>query len=177
MTIWNIPQKFTQGDRLNWLERIDNYNSLTTELEIFIRGTDALNLVGEKLYNGWGFEISRHQSMDLRPGKYRAQIVVTPSEAERFTFLDHVDLFVQPSFENLTQVETRSADEIELGLITKAIARLASGAVSEYRIGDREMRYQDLRSLTERQRELRLRIKYANRGYTGGQNVGIRFDG
>ena len=86
-------------------------------------------------------------------------------------------MLLEPSFEALTTLETRTVDEIELEQITLAIARLVSGAVAEYRIGDRMMRYQDLEQLTKRQRELRQRIAIASGiGKPGGRNVGVRFE-
>jgi hypothetical protein len=70
----------------------------------------------------------------------------------------------------------RSPEEKELAALNEAIAKLASGAVSEYRIGDRMMRYQDLSQLTQRQQYLRNRIaKIKNPGSIGRRNVGIRF--
>jgi hypothetical protein len=175
MIIWNIPKTITQGDQFTWIETKENYNYLADNLKIFIRGKSALDLQSANLYNGWGFEITSAQSMALLPGKYKAQIVVFPYNDDRFT-LDIVDLEVKASFENLTELDTVSPDEKELELITMAIARLVSGAVAEYRIGDRMMRYQDLEQLTKRQRELRNRIAAKKSGNYGGRNVGIRFE-
>ncbi len=172
--IWNIPQTITQGDQFTWIETRHNYNYLADNLKIFIRGQSALDLQAANLYNGWEFEITSAQSMALLPGKYKAQIVVFPYNSERFA-LDIISLEVLASFENLTELDTVSADEKELELITTAIARLASGAVAEYRIGDRMMRYQDLEQLTKRQEYLRNRIAAKKSGQIGGRNVGVRF--
>lgn len=174
--MWNIPQTITQGDHRTWIETKENYDYLADHLKIFIRGQSALDLQSANLYNGWGFEITSAQSMALLPGKYKAQIVVFPHLDERFA-LDIISLEVLASFESLTTLETRTPDEIELEQITMAIAKLVSGAVAEYRIGDRMMRYQDLEQLTKRQRELRNRIAMAlNPKNIGGRNVGIRFE-
>ncbi|MGL6341407.1 MAG: hypothetical protein ACRC80_19970, partial [Waterburya sp.] len=102
----------------------------------------------------------------------KAQFVIFAFGTGRKT-LETIDLLVCPSFESVTTFDGRSDDEKELEVITTAIARLAGGAVSEYRVGDRMMRYQDLAELTKRQRELRNRI--AKTKNVGNQNVKIRF--
>jgi hypothetical protein len=135
-----------------------------------------LDLTGVPLLTdeGWEFTILEAQSATLNPGKYKAQFVFFGTSGR--ATLGSADLLVLPNFESLTTLETRTVDEIELEQITMAIARLASGAVAEYRIGDRMMRYQDLEQLTKRQRELRNRIAMTkNPGTVGGRNVGIRF--
>ncbi|MEO0015067.1 MAG: hypothetical protein RLZZ535_3456, partial [Cyanobacteriota bacterium] len=115
------------------------------------------------------------QSATLLPGKYKTQFVINASGTGRQT-LGSTDLIVLPSLEDLSTFETRTPDEIELEQITIAIAKLASGAVSEYRIGDRMVRYQDLSALTQRQQYLRNRIaKAKNPKSIGGRNVGVRF--
>lgn len=176
MINWNIPQKITQGDRVSWSQNLDNFSPSIDILSCFIRGQSSLDLTGVGNELSWDFTVLEAQSAALLPGKYKTQFVVFASGMGRHT-LGSTDLIVLPSFEALTELETRSPDEIELAQITMAIAKLVSGAVAEYRIGDRMMRYQDLEQLTKRQRELRNRIAMAkNAGNIGGRNVGIRFD-
>lgn len=178
MINWTIPQTITQGDRITWKQSLDGYNNTTDTLACFIRGLSAgLDLTGTptpQTEGGWEFTILEAQSTTLSPGNYKAQFVVFSGTGRKT--LGSTDLLVCPSFENLTQFDVRSADEKELALITEAIAKLVSGAVSEYRVGDRMMRYQDLEQLTRRQRELKNRIaKAKNPNSIGGRNVGIRF--
>lgn len=124
---------------------------------------------------GWEFRISTAQSSQLTPGVYQAQFVIFSGSSNRKS-LGIAKIQVKVCFENLTELDPRSDDEKELEVITKAIARLATGAVAEYRIGDRMMRYQDLAELTRRQEYLRRRIAIANKqGGIGGRNVGVRF--
>lgn len=176
MIIWNIPQQITQGDRVNWTQTLDVYDPSFDTLYCFVRGKSSIDLTGVANNQAWDFEITEAQSIDLVPGKYKTQFMVFAFAWGKKT-LGSTDLLVFPSLQNLTTLETRSADEIELEAITKAIAKLASGGVEEYRIGDRMMRYQDLEQLTKRQRELRNRIAMVkNRGKGVGRNVGIRFD-
>lgn len=178
MIIWNIPQKITQGDRVTWTQNLDGFDSAVDTLSCFLRGqSSAVDLTGSPLLlGGWEFSLTEAQSANLQDDKYKAQFVIFASVLGRQT-LGSQHLIVLPSFEALTTLETRSPDEIELEQITMAIAKLVSGAVAEYRIGDRMMRYQDLEQLTKRQRELRNRIAMSkNPRNIGGRNVGIRFD-
>jgi hypothetical protein len=173
---WTIPQKITQGDRVTWTQDLEDYNSSTDTLSCFIRGiSPGFDLTGVANNNCWDFVINETQSAALAPGKYQAQFVIFEAATQRKA-LGIAQLLVCPSFDNLTEIDFRSADEIELELITVAIAKLATGSVAEYRIGDRMMRYQDLSQLTQRQQYLRNRIaKMKNPGGIGGRNVGIRF--
>lgn len=148
--MFNIPKQITQGDKTTWTEKLSDYNPLTDTLSCFIRGQTALDLTGTPTAEGWYFTIDSAQSETLAPGKYKTQFVIFESGTDRKT-LGTTELLVCPSFEKLTELETRSADEIELEKITKAIAKLASGAVSEYWIGDRKLKDQDLQQLTKRQ--------------------------
>ncbi len=183
---WNIPKSFTQGDRITWKEKLDQYNPATDNLSCFIRGQNgSLDLTATPLPSaspllggtegGWEFIIPEVSSATLAPGAYKVQLVIVTTAKGRQT-LGETDLEVCPSFEDLTTFDARDADEIELEAITQAIAKLASGAVAEYEIGDRRMRYQDLDSLTRRQKYLRNRIAMAkNKGSVGGRNVGVRY--
>lgn len=176
MIYWNIPQTITQGDRITWTEQLDDYHPATNTLRCYIRGFSALNLDGVRNSDGWDFEITSAQSETLQPGKYKAQFVISDNLLGNKTTLGTINLLAAPSFESLTELETRTPDEIELEEITKAIAKLVSGAVSEYEIGDRRMRYQDLGELTKRQAYLRRRIAIAEGLITpGGRNIGVRF--
>jgi hypothetical protein len=189
--MWNIPTTITQGDRVTWSQKLDIYNPATDTLSCFVRGTSpGLDLTGTPnskaetvgspdhvpRRNCWDFIITEAQSTSLAPGKYQAQFVIFEFSTVRKT-LGIAELLVCAGFDNLTQIDFRSTDEKELAIITEAIAKLVSGAVSEYRIGDRMMRYQDLNQLTQRQQYLRNRIaKAKNPGSIGGRNVGIRFE-
>ena len=167
----SIPQVITQGDRVIWQEDIFMFDPAKHTLAYFIRGeSGSLNLTAI----GTSFEISGDQSIGIEPGRYKAQLVFFGLSIRQT--LGVVDLQVNPSFENLTTVETKTPDEIELEAITKAIAIVASGGVAEYYIGDRRVRYQDLTGLTERQNYLRRRIAFKlNPGLIGGRNVGVGF--
>lgn len=173
---WTIPQTITQGDRVTWTQLLDGYNPITDTLSCFVRGASGgLDLTGTPNVDAWDFTITETQAASLAPGKYKTQFVVFAFGTGRKT-LETTDLLVCSSFESLTTFDGRSDDEKELEVITTAIARLAGGAVSEYRVGDRMMRYQDLEQLTRRQRELKNRVaKQKNKSSIGGKNVGIRF--
>ena len=175
MISWNIPKTITQSDRITFFQQLNDYNPATDTLSCFIRGQAPLDLTGIPTGSGWDFTIESVQSKMLIPGKYKTQFVVFEFGINKKT-LKTLDLLVLPSLENLTELETRSADEIELELIITAIAKLASGAVAEYRIGDRMMRYQDIGQLSRRLEYLRRRVAIAQRKLKpGGQNIGIRF--
>ena len=172
--MFNIPKQITQGDTVRWSETFDDYNSATDTLKCFIRGKSALDLTGVPNGNQWDFTIDTNQSILLAAGKYKTQFVIESGTNKKA--LGVTELIVCPSFEKLTELETRSPDEIELEEITKAINKLASGAVSEYWIGDRKLKYQDLEQLTKRQQYLRTRIaKAKNPSTIGGRNVPIKF--
>jgi hypothetical protein len=173
---WLIPEVITQGDRVTWSQYLPDYSPTTDTLSCFIRGvSQGFDLTGVSNNDGWDFVITDNQTAALAPGKYQAQFLIFESAIGRKA-LGIAHLIVLPGFDNLTDIDFRSPDEQELALITTAIAKLVSGAVAEYRIGDRMMRYQDLTALTTRQKELRNRIaKTQNRGTIGGRNVGIRF--
>ena len=113
--------------------------------------------------------------MALAPGQYKTQFVIFSGSGR--TTVGHTDLLVCPSFENLTEFDTRDEDEKELEAITRAIAKIASGGIAEYYIGTRRARYQDLDQLTRRQQYLRNRIARKKRGGVGGRNVPVRFSG
>ena len=176
MNNWTIPTQITQGDRITWKEKLDQYNPATDNLSCFIRGQNgSLDLTATPSGDGWEFIIPEVSSATLAPGAYKVQLVIVTAAKGRQT-LGEAELEVCPSFEDLTTFDVRDADEIELEAITKAIATLAKGAVAEYYIGDRRMRYQDLGDLTKRQQYLRNRIAMSkNPNNVGGRNVGIRF--
>ena len=73
--------------------------------------------------------------------------------------------------------EFKTADEIELEAIEKAIATmLTNGGVAEYQIKSRKMRYHSLDELYRQRDHLRIRIgRRKNRGSIGGNNVGVSF--
>ncbi len=172
--MFNIPKQITQGDTVSWSETLEEYNPATDTLKCFIRGKSILDLTGVSNGNQWDFTIDTNQSILLAAGKYNTQFVIESGKNKKA--LGITELIVCPSFEKLTELETRSADEIELENINKAINKLASGAVSEYWIGDRKLRYQDLEQLTKRQQYLRNRVAMRkNPSAIGGRNVGIRF--
>lgn len=172
---WNIPKSFAQGDRIVWSEHLPDYDPSADILSCFIRGQSSLDLTGVHNDDYWDFVITSAQSAKLFSGKYKTQFKIFALSGEIKT-LGSTDFTVLPSFENLPELEARSADEIELEAITQAIAKLASGAVSEYEIGDRRMRYQDLDKLTKRQEYLRRRIAIGQgRVSPGGRNVGTGF--
>ena len=173
---WNIPQTITQGDRITWCEYLANYGIATDVLKVFIVGQhNSYTAIANGNGDGFEFSIPSTITQVLQPGKYKAQFKIFANSGENKT-IGSTELTVLPSFENLTELETRSADEIELELITTAIAKIASGAVAEYRVGDRMMRYQDLDQLTRRQEYLTRRIAIANgRVKPGGRNAGVSY--
>ena len=175
--IWNIPTQFTQGDRLSWYEHLSDYNPTVDTLSCFVRGqSGSLDLTASGTSDGFEFTVSSTQS-DVSAGKYHAQFVIFPNGGGRKALgIAHLQIF--PSFDNLTNIDPRTPDEIELEQITQAIIKLATGAVAEYEIGDRRMRYQDLDKLTQRQEYLRRRIAIASgKVRPGGRNVGVSFNG
>ncbi|MEM8828778.1 MAG: hypothetical protein AAGE96_05405 [Cyanobacteria bacterium P01_G01_bin.19] len=173
--MFNIPSQITQGDLVQWSETLTDYDPNTDTLSCFIRGQAAQDLTGVADGTGWNFSIDTSQSATLPAGKYQAQFVVYVNGTKRKA-LGIAQLNVCASFENLSTLETRSPDEIELEAITQAIAKLASGGVAEYYIGDRRVRYQDLDQLTKRQEYLRRRIAIASgKMKPGGRNIGARF--
>ena len=175
MSIFNIPTQFTQGDSFSWYIKLGDYNPATDTLSCFIRGQSALDLTGISNADRWDFAITSVQSAELIPGKYKKQYVIFKNGTKRET-LWTADLLVCQSFENLTELETRTPDEIELEAVTKAIAQLSSKNVAEYYIGTRKVRYNDLASLYERQKYLRNRIaKSKNKAAIGGRNVRAGF--
>ncbi len=173
--IFNIPTSFTQGDRLSWFEHFPDYNFLTDTLSCFIRGQrGAVDLTAVGSVDGWEFSLSEDRCSQLATGVYQAQFVMLSGSGRKTLGIAKIE--VKGSYESLTTLDPRSDDEKELEVITAAIARLVSGAVAEYRIGDRMMRYQDLAELTSRQEYLRKRIRYARRQVgIGGRNIGISF--
>ena len=174
--IFYIPTEFTQGDRLSWYEHIPGYDPVSDILKVFIVGRGAkLTVTANGGISGFEFSIASATTQALQPGKYKAQFAIFELSGDKTT-LGTTEITVLPSFEGLTEIETRSADEIELKLLVNAIAKLASGAVSEYRIGDRMMRYQDIDQLSRRLEYLRKRVAVANRKLKpGGRNIGVRF--
>ena len=174
--IFYIPTEFTQGDRLSWYEHIPGRDPISDILKVFIVGRKAkLIVTANGGISGFEFSIASATTQALQPGKYKTQFAIFELSGDKTT-LGTTEITVLPSFEGLTEIETRSADEIELELITNAIASLASGAVAEYRIGDRMMRYQDINQLTDRLKYLRTRIAIATgKIKPGGRNIGVRF--
>ncbi len=73
--------------------------------------------------------------------------------------------------------EVKTADEIELEAIEKAIAKmLTNGGVAEYQIKSRKMCYHSLDELYWQRDRLRIRItRRKNRSSVGGQNIGVSF--
>jgi hypothetical protein len=176
--MFNIPQKFTQGDRLEWSETKWDFDNRTEIMSCFLRGQTGLDLTGipdPDNYNKWNFEVGEQTSFVLLPGLYNAQFVVFGPGVGRKA-LGIVSVEVLPSFELLTNLDTALTEEKELEEVEKAIASLSNG-VAEYYIGTRKVRYVDLSQLYERQRYLKNRIaKIKNRSLIGGLNVGVNFD-
>lgn len=176
MTLWNIPNQITQGDTVEWSQALEQYNPATDTLKCFIRGTSALDLEGVGNGNEWDFTITSAQTDTLTPGKYKTQFVIFEFGTKKKA-LGITDLLVCPNFESLTELETRSADEIELEKVNDTIANYSHGKKS-YKIGDREMVYRDLEELYKRQAYLRRRIAIASgKLKPGGRNIGVRFNG
>ena len=172
--MFNIPNQITQGDNINWSQTLDDYKPADGTLKCFIRGTTKLDLVGVPHFNQWNFFATSSQTQTLKPGKYKTQFAFFELSGEKNT-LGGTELLVCLSFEKLTELETRSVDEIELEAITQAISRHSNG-VKEYWIGDRKMEYRDLNELYQRQAYLRHRIAMRkNPSAIGGRNVPIRF--
>ncbi len=174
--IFNIPTQFTQGDRVSWWEHISDYDPVNDILKVFIVGRkNTLTVTANGGINGFEFAIASTLTKVLQPGKYKAQFAIYVNGMDKTT-LGSTDLLVCPSFENLSELETRTPDEIELEAVTEAIAKLSSKNVAEYYIGTRKVRYNDLASLYERQKYLRNRIaKSKNKAAIGGRNVGVGF--
>ena len=174
--IWNIPTQFTQGDRLSWYEHLSDYDPTVDTLSCFVRGqSGSLDLTANGTTDGYEFTVSEAQSVSLTTGVYQAQFVIFPGSGGRKA-LGTAKLQVFPGFQDVTRIDPRTPDEIELEQITQAIIKLATGAVAEYEIGDRRMRYQDLDKLTRRQEYLRRRIAIVSGKVSpGGWNVGARF--
>ena len=171
----NIPKSIIQGDRITWKQDKLGYDPNIDTMACFIRGqSNPIDLTGTPVADGWIFTLESAESSNFVPGKYKIQVVAfLPSGKETVGIYN---FSVHPSFENITQLETRTPDEIELEDLNKAISKLASGAVAEYEIGDRKMRYQDLDKLTRRQEYLRRRIAIAQgRVKPGGRNIGVRY--
>ena len=170
--MFNIPTQITQGDRISWFEHLSDYNPLTDTLKCFIVGKSA-SLTGTSggSSNGFEFEITSVQSQALEPGKYKVQFAIFVNGSDKTT-LGTTDLEVCPSFEGLTELDTRSDDEKELEELNKALSK----GITEYRIGDRMMRYHSLEELSKRQKHLRNRIAIAQgRIKPGGRNLGVGF--
>lgn len=169
--MFSIPSRITQGDLIEWLQILDNYNPATDILKCFIRGKSALDLTGVANGDGWNFTIDSTQSALLNSGKYKSQFVIFEFGTDKKT-LGTTDLLVCSSFESLTELDTRSADEIELEEINNALNK----GITEYRIGDRMMRYHSLEELSKRQKYLRNRIAIAQgKIKPGGRNLGVGF--
>ncbi len=136
-----------QENLCQFLEK-KTYLFLTDTLSCFIRGQKALDLTGTATTEGWDFTIESAESETLTPGKYKTQFVIFEFGTDRKT-LGTTELIVCPSFEKLTVLETRTADEIELEAVTQAIAKHSNG-IKEYWIGDRKMEYRNLIESSER---------------------------
>lgn len=172
----NTSKQITQGDTVEWSQSLEGYSPATDTLSCFIRGQSSLNLTGVPNSNGnWDFTIDTNQSILLAAGKYKAQFVIFEGGTKRKT-LGEAEFIVCPSFENLSELETRTADEIELEAITQAIAKHSGSGIKEYWIGDRKIEYQDLNQLYQRQDYLRKRIAIASgKLKPGGRNVGVSY--
>lgn len=171
---FNIPEQITQGDRVTWVSQFPGFDPQIDTAALFIRGDNSLDLTGIPGFINWYFEISPSESMAMRAGLYMAQVVIF--NAERRITLSTVTIDVLPSFENLTELDTRTTEQKELELLNEAIAKLSSG-VAEYYIGDRRVRYTELPQLYERQKYLQNRLaSMKNKSSIGGRNVRIRWE-
>jgi hypothetical protein len=173
--MFNIPRQFTQGDRVTWLEKIDGYNPTTDTLNLYVRGLNGLiNAVGIPDGEEWLFDLTEAITGSLSPGNYKAQYTISSPTSGKKSFA-LINLVVLPNLENLTELDPRDEDEKELDLIAEAISKLSSGAVSEYEIGMRKVKYQDLKELVNRQSSLRLRIARKKNPSLFGKNIGASF--
>ena len=171
--ILNIPKEIVAGDRVTWFERVDGISSVDTVGSYFLRGNSSLDLTGVPDRDGWYFEITEAQSNEVKPGVYFCQFVIYPLSGRKT--LGTISITVNPSFESLSELDTRLPEERELIAVSEAIKKLSNG-VAEYEIGSRKVRYHDLQQLYQRQTYLRNRIaKIKNPNSLGGRNVGIRF--
>lgn len=169
--ILNIPTQFYSGDRVSWWEH-PHGDPTTDILSCFIVGLENnLRLTAFGSSDGWEFNLPTEKSKTLLPGKYKAQLILYSGGDRKV--IAQGNFTVLASFEDLTSLDPKSDDEKELELITKAIATVVSGGVSEYQIGTRRVRYSDLSELTKRQAYLRRRIAIKNG--TNLKSVSIRF--
>ena len=171
---WNIPRQITQGDTFNWSQALADYKPADGTLKCIIIGVTKLDLIGVPYFDQWNFVVSSSQAENLEPGKYKTQFTFTNLLGNKTT-LGGTELLVCPSFEVLTELETRSVDEIELEQVNQAIAKLSNG-IKEYWIGDRKLEYRDLDELYKRQQYLRTRVAIASgKLKPGGRNIGVSF--
>ncbi|WP_319419477.1 hypothetical protein [Pleurocapsa sp. FMAR1] len=171
----NPPKSIVSGDFKKWISTLPEYPPTEWQLSWAIRGESVLDLVASPYDGNYQTQISSTQSANLLPGTYSWQAMVTRGN-ERTTIATGSIMVIQDLARASTGFEARFSDEIELELLTKAIAELSSKNVAEYYIGTRKVRYNDLASLYERQKYLRNRIaKLKNKSSIGGRNVGVSF--
>jgi hypothetical protein len=157
MLVSRIPSQILQGDSATWADSAfaddsgNSFNSANSTLKYTISGpATPLVLTATASGTDWTTTLTTVQSATLTPGTYWWQMQAFATGV-RFTAAQG-ELLVKPDLAAVgTNYDGRSVAEIALAQARAAYATFsASGGVMKmYRIGSREMSFQDLSQIRE----------------------------
>lgn len=151
-----IPAEIQQGDSPSWIDEpfydIEGtvYNADGYTLTYYITGpTSPANVVATAQAAGWSSALTAQQTSGFTPGTYWWQAKLTAANITLTIARGELTVLADLATKG-AGYDGRSPNEIRLGQIETALAALtgANGAaVKSYRIGEREMTYQDIPAL------------------------------
>ncbi|MGE0410028.1 MAG: hypothetical protein AB7P23_12305 [Amphiplicatus sp.] len=132
--------------------------------------------------SGWTVTIAAATSVAYTAGVYSWSVDVSHGDGRRFTIAGGT-LEVLANFATATGAfDGRTQSQKDLDAIDAAIrARLTGGAISEYTIGNRNLRYESIASLRQLRSEVALRVANERNaaaiadGLASRKRIGVRF--
>lgn len=176
----NIPAQFMAGDTVTWTDSsFDGKGSADYALTYTLVGASKLVVTGVASGDGWDVTITSTQSAALTAGEYSWQAALTATGV-KYT-VGTGSLIVQKNISAQDAgFDGRTQAQIDLDAVKAAIrARISGDAVTEYTIGNRSLKKEQLSALIALRTQLEAdvaREKQAKRLSDGmGRAVFVRF--
>jgi hypothetical protein len=182
------PTRFNAGDTVSFDVAALSLNGEsigfpTWTLTYRLRGNGQNpDLVGAGNGSGWRVTIPAATTADFAAGVYGWSVDVAHGDGRRFTLASGtVELLA--NYQTVTGAfDGRTQSQKDLDAIDAAIrARLAGGAVAEYTIGNRNLRYVTLSELRQLRSEIATRVANEQQaaaigdGLASRKRIGVRF--
>jgi hypothetical protein len=125
--------------------------SSTHNLNLAIRGINAIDIQGISSNEGWVCNLSVLESLKLEPSNYTCAVVITWNNGNNRETVEQFILIVKPNLSNLQTFDSRSEAEKALAECQKALAKFNNEGilVKKLQIASRVIEFQTLNELIE----------------------------